>query len=470
MRRFGSVILLAGGKSRRMLTDKQAIRVDDVPLAVARARVLRQYFDDVVVSTDKPELYAGLDVKTVSDNVPGKGPMAGIESGLRVAASTFVYVTGCDMPLTDTAYIEGLQAELVRRILSEGTLPEGMATLRADDRIEPLNAFYRRDLADPMADCLQGGDTSLNRFCRSRRFLYLPEEQARRYTPDLRVFRNTNTPEDLFAAHAPAPPADTIPHLKHAAVLRITRDGSALLNDPVIAEARLELRVRRAGQEDSDDARSAVFSVLAERFDDFAAGWLLTEGIIGSMADIVSLETICTDETENRWLTQVTVAAGAVFPASALPAQSINEQILPVENTDKTPDGMRQMPVSPDRLFELFDALDRGGSLFHETGGTHVLALCDNTGHIVDLAQDVSRHAALLKLIGKALKENRAGAALFLIASCRLTASIVLKAVAAGIPLLASRAAVTTQAIRLARQHNIRLIGFVRDGRFNLYN
>ena len=88
---------------------------------------------------------------------------------------------------------------------------------------------------------------------------------------------------------------------------------------------------------------------------------------------------------------------------------------------------------------------------------------------IVDHVEDISRHNCLYKLLGKAVREGRNLGEEILVTSCRLTQSILDLVISAGIRLVISQSAVTSGALKKARQEGIHLIGFARQGRFNRY-
>jgi molybdopterin-guanine dinucleotide biosynthesis protein A len=102
---FSTAVILAGGASRRMGFDKQTLSFDGRPLIERTVELFRELFDDIVIVTDRPQLYRDKKVRVVSDVFPGCGPMAGIHAGLLQAKSLFVYVIGCDMPYPEPNYI-----------------------------------------------------------------------------------------------------------------------------------------------------------------------------------------------------------------------------------------------------------------------------------------------------------------------------------------------------------------------------
>ena len=108
--------------------------------------------------------------------------------------------------------------------------------------------------------------------------------------------------------------------------------------------------------------------------------------------------------------------------------------------------------------------------MFDETGGLHAAGLFTRAGQLEAVAEDVGRHNAVDKVIGRMLMQDRLPLSDYLLfVSGRTSFEIVQKAFLAGIPILAAVSAPTSLAVDLARECGVTLVGFLRGGSFNIY-
>src|SRR5262249_51283114 len=118
----------------------------------------------------------------------------------------------------------------------------------------------------------------------------------------------------------------------------------------------------------------------------------------------------------------------------------------------------------------LADRLRASQRVFEETGGLHAAGLFTPDGRLVDAAEDVGRHNAVDKVIGRMLMRDALPLSDFLLfVSGRSSFEIVQKALFAGIPMIASVSAPSSLAIDLAERMEMTLAGFVRGDGFNVY-
>jgi FdhD protein len=126
--------------------------------------------------------------------------------------------------------------------------------------------------------------------------------------------------------------------------------------------------------------------------------------------------------------------------------------------------------VDPSILPGLVDILREGQGVFDRTGGLHAAGLFDRSGKLLWVREDVGRHNAVDKVVGRALLDGKLPASTsILVVSGRAGYEIVQKSISAGIPVLAAVGAPSSLAVALAREFNQTLVGFLRGDRFNVY-
>ena len=126
--------------------------------------------------------------------------------------------------------------------------------------------------------------------------------------------------------------------------------------------------------------------------------------------------------------------------------------------------------VDPALLPGLVDRLRSGQGVFDRTGGLHAAGLFDVRGQLLHVREDIGRHNAVDKVVGRALLDGRLPLRdTILVVSGRAGYEIVQKSVTAGIAVLAAVGAPSSLAVALAREFNQTLIGFLRGNQFNVY-
>lgn len=127
-----------------------------------------------------------------------------------------------------------------------------------------------------------------------------------------------------------------------------------------------------------------------------------------------------------------------------------------------------QARIAEDQVFDFLRRLNQNCPLFQKTGGTHVVGLFSGGREV--FIEDISRHCAIDKIVGLASKRGLDLSHSVLVTSCRQTLSTMKKAIYAQIPIVITISAVTGLAIENADRFGITLIGFAREGRFNIYS
>lgn len=186
-----SGIVLAGGQSQRLGTDKAFVKVGGVPLIERVLSQLRELSDDVLIVTNGVESYADLGVRVVRDVWPGMGSLGGIYSGLQATRHERAIVVGCDMPFLDLRLLRFM-------ILLSGDYD--VVIPRLDRLLEPLHAVYSRACLGPIEGLLQAGDLRVVGFFGQVRVRYVDQTELAVFDPERLSLFNVNTPEDLGRA------------------------------------------------------------------------------------------------------------------------------------------------------------------------------------------------------------------------------------------------------------------------------
>ena len=148
-----SAVILAGGESRRMGQDKSMLPVKGKPLIRHIYDQLVAHFDEILISTNTPEKYAFLSARTVSDWVPGQGPLMGIASAVTGARHERVFVTACDIPEVDIGSMQRMLVQAADCDCVIGRSPAGH---------EPLFAVYRKSALPAMREVLEAGGRKIS--------------------------------------------------------------------------------------------------------------------------------------------------------------------------------------------------------------------------------------------------------------------------------------------------------------------
>lgn len=187
MKDFGTAIILAGGKSSRMGFDKQFLTINKKSVMENIIYKLKDEFDEIIVVTNKPLEYKGLNYKVTCDILKSVGPLGGIHAGLTIAKSKYSMVIACDMPNINMDYIKYMKAHI----------GEDGCTTKYGDWIEPFSSFYSKDVVEDIEEYLLTGKKSTCNLLKKLRMNCIEEEVARKFSPNWNMFLNLNTKKDL---------------------------------------------------------------------------------------------------------------------------------------------------------------------------------------------------------------------------------------------------------------------------------
>ncbi|KND39888.1 MULTISPECIES: formate dehydrogenase accessory sulfurtransferase FdhD [Streptomyces] len=263
-------------------------------------------------------------------------------------------------------------------------------------------------------------------------------------------------------------------------VIRI-RDGAVSTRpDTLVAEEPMEIRLNG----------KPLAITMRTPGDDFAlaAGFLVSEGVLAERSDLQNI-VYCAGATEDGANTYNVVDV-RTSPEVVVPDITLERNVYTTSScglcgkasldavrttarwaVDDTHGGEAPpVRLDPELLASLPDRLRAAQRVFDRTGGLHAAALFGEDGELLDVREDVGRHNAVDKLVGRALQNGALPLSrAVLLVSGRASFELAQKAVMAGIPVLAAVSAPSSLAVDLAAEAGLTLVGFLRGSSMNVY-
>jgi FdhD protein len=255
------------------------------------------------------------------------------------------------------------------------------------------------------------------------------------------------------------------PSIGPGKIIRRRKDGSLeYLRDDLTIEEPLEVRI--------EDKTLATTMRTPGHDDELAAGFLVSEAIVRDRSAIAGISA----NGENRVIVslaegvkpKLTAAQrfGTISSSCGLCGKTSIDEIR--QNFPAI--GSASFRIDIETLLSLPGKLRKAQSDFARTGGIHAAGIFDFNGAAKIVREDIGRHNAVDKAIGRAFLDrqlplNRS----ILLVSGRASFEIMQKALSAGIPIVASVSAPSTLAVNFARESNQTLVGFLRPPSFNIY-
>jgi molybdopterin-guanine dinucleotide biosynthesis protein A len=192
-------IILCGGQSSRMGLPKAALPFGPEPMLVRVHQLLSEVVRPIVVVSAAEQLLPEMPAETLfaCDDRPGRGPLEGLLAGMKLMQPLcdVVYVTSCDVPL--------LQPAFVRQLLAMVNDYDAVAP-HDGQFAHPLSAGYRTNVVETIQSLLAADQLRPQQLLRQIKTLFVPVAELRASDPELLTLRNLNRPEDYHAALAEA--------------------------------------------------------------------------------------------------------------------------------------------------------------------------------------------------------------------------------------------------------------------------
>lgn len=433
-----------------MGVDKTLLSLDGRTLVARVCDAVAEVCEETVVVTNRPEALeeAGLpaSVRIVRDEVAYQGPLGGLLTALDSARTEWVFCVAADMPHLEPGIVRALwsvrdEADVVVPVTEKG--------------YEPLLALYRVDACLPPArEVLASGRRRLVAIFPKIRVVEVPAEALRSADPDLHSLVNVNTPADFAdAREAVTTERRRERHLEVVEVAERRRRGMP-------SERPITVHL--------NDVEVATVQATPQDLEELAVGFLLAEGLLsdrgallGVDADakrgfvwVSSTEEVPADLAQRERYITSGCGKGMTF-ASVGHARGL----APVET---------ELTVEAQEVYGYVADLAAAAKLYRETGGLHAAGLAVGN-RLVVVREDVGRHNAVDKVLGRAWLDGIDPTSGVIVATGRISYEMAVKAAKSRVPIVASRSAVTDLAAELGDRLGLTLLGYVRGGKLTVY-
>ncbi|MFD1162001.1 MULTISPECIES: molybdenum cofactor guanylyltransferase [Hwangdonia] len=176
-------IILAGGKSSRMGTDKGFLRLNNKPFVQYSIEALKPLVSEIIIVSDDLN-YDVFGLKRVNDITKNAGPMAGICSGLEASSTDYNLILSCDIPL--------INSEILKKLIDAVDANSEIIQIENQGKTMPLIALYKRHIKDTFNGFLQKGERRLRVAVKACISKNIKLEKAHEFST-----MNVNTKEEL---------------------------------------------------------------------------------------------------------------------------------------------------------------------------------------------------------------------------------------------------------------------------------
>ncbi len=269
--------------------------------------------------------------------------------------------------------------------------------------------------------------------------------------------------------------------IKQFQIIKTAGDSHQEQADSLAIEEPLEIRLAYGPLQNRTIKSISVTMRTPGNDAELATGFLFTEGIITSAADLTQIyhNTIaCSENKQNtiqaelreHFIPHLQNTERNFYTTSSCGVCG-KGSISAIRTVHRFAQQQESWQIDPKFLYRLPQILQEHQAVFANTGGLHASALFNLDGELLLLREDVGRHNALDKLIGAALKAGLLPLhKSVLLLSGRASFELIQKAAAAGITLVAAVGAPSSLAVELAQEFGMTLVGFLRQQRFNIYS
>jgi len=438
-----SAIILAGGTSSRMKYNKEYIKLGDNYLIHQQIKQLLPLFEEIIVVSNNPTHYQGLNVKVVKDILNGKTPIIGLHAGLVHSSNKYNYVIACDMAFINLDFINYL-ISLVDN--------NDAYVAKYNNYIEPFNAIYSKDIIIKIEDFLEGNNYGFQRLVKQLNTHYINEQIVDFYQQEMDMFKNINNESDLLDDYL-----SITSSYQNMDVQKVINKEIFHVKDKIITEYPLTIYVNKTYY--------STMMITPNNIEFLVLGYLHSEFLINNLSEIKNFKL----DLENHRC-DITLSHDIKNNNSQrlkIMSTACGNTSLPNILDKDLPKVIKKQTFNLNQILEEVAVFNKESLLFKETGGVHSVELIYGTNKI--LFEDIGRHNAVDKVVGYLLKNKIISDDIFIITSGRISSDILLKIALVKISLIVSRSAPTSLAVKLADKLGITVIGFARGNKLNIY-
>jgi molybdopterin-guanine dinucleotide biosynthesis protein A len=182
-------IILSGGKSIRMGENKAFIKIEGVPIIHRLYNLFKKIFHEIIIVTDKKELFLNFNVNIYNDLIPNQGVLGGLYTGLFFSSFSHSFCVACDMPF--------LQEPVIQYLIHNRN-DHDVIVPRTIDGLQPLHAIYSKNCLGPIKNSIENNKFKMIDFYPMVKIKIIEEIEFISLDPTRKSFINVNTPAELL--------------------------------------------------------------------------------------------------------------------------------------------------------------------------------------------------------------------------------------------------------------------------------
>ncbi|MDC0559043.1 formate dehydrogenase accessory sulfurtransferase FdhD [Candidatus Izimaplasma bacterium] len=435
-----TAIILAGGLSKRMGYSKELIKVDNEYLIYKTINQLNELFNEVIVVSNNVTFYKDSPCKVVQDIIPKKSPLVGLHAGLTYSSNEYNYLIACDMPNISIDYINYCYSLLNN---------EDAYVPKIGKYYEPFQGFYNRNIVQKLESFISK-NLKFQDFINSIKHVVIKTNEFM----TVELFKNINTEQDLNSLDFES---GTIEELT---IHKYNDFNDKEVNDYIITEYPITLFI--------NNEKYVTMLITPTQIKELILGYMKSEKLIESIDDVKSVNINMTenraDVTTHNDINHDNYSKDKLLASGCGVGTRFHDDIdnIVLESV------LSSYHISYDEIINASKELNNASGLFKLTGGVHSCLLFTKGDQYY--FEDIGRHNAVDKAVGYVLINKLNTNSSYIISSGRISSDMLIKCAISKIPVVISRSAPTSLAVKLADKMGITLIGFVRGNKFNVYS